>query len=192
MRLINSGTLGSADGYSGSRGGDPEGKRNSGSGHIVLWNVDLVKLISALLIFISQSTFAQKDTRVENGTSARTKVERFLEELTPGNEKEAVDNLFMENRWMSFNDSKKNEIISKFVLINSNVDQIGKLCTFEIIKEECMGQSMCGYVCSYNYQRQPFRIVIIMYRPEVEWMTYSLDVDDMLDDYLEDKLKMAK
>lgn len=27
MRLINSGTLGSADGYSGSRGGDPEGKR---------------------------------------------------------------------------------------------------------------------------------------------------------------------
>ncbi len=100
----------------------------------------------------------------------------------------AVKNLYGTSPWMS----RATDAISNMVgeVEKLTPDYVGKFYGYSLICHKQLAD--CFVLQSYllRYDRQPIRFIFQFYKPDKEWMLYSLSFDVNLDDEVEESAKM--
>jgi len=100
----------------------------------------------------------------------------------------AVENIYATNPWTSrikdAVESLKNEV-DKYTL-----EHVGKYYGFELITKKQFSESLVLYSYMAKYDRQPFRFIFKLYKPNDKWTLYSFAIDTDLDNELEQAAKL--
>lgn len=101
----------------------------------------------------------------------------------------AFDNIFSSNNWFAENRTTVENVKKQYI---SFVPELGNYIGFEKITEKQVTERF--YIVSYfaYYERQPMRIIFILYKPNEKWQLQNLSFDDNYSDELKEYLKMDK
>lgn len=135
-----------------------------------------MKKISFFLILISVLTL---------GTVTNIKAQATPEELMEGffaifNEdvNKAVDYLFATNQMI---DPSQPGIKSIKERLELSRKLLGNYFGYELVDIYVAGDSYRKYIYSLKYERQPVRLIVVLYRPENSWKIQNINFQDDLD-----------
>ena len=95
-------------------------------------------------------------------------------ETSPEN---AVDNLFVSNKWMSENQSG---LMNLKTQLNNTIALIGDYKGFEKVAELKKGDSLIQLIYHAKYDRQPLRVIFLFYKPDQQWRIQNFLFDDKI------------
>jgi hypothetical protein len=115
-------------------------------------------------------------------------INNFFSDFEKAGIKLAITNLYSTNIWLKDNQESMSDVLNKFAPIG-NVTIFGKYCGFLQLSEKNTGKTMYAYSYMLKYERQPFRVLFVFYKPIDNWSLYSFSIDDELDDQLKNDIK---
>lgn len=134
----------------------------------------------------SDASSSVESAKLNNAGEPREVIERFFNKIGKGEIDEAYDDIFSSNEWAM---KKEDAIYAAKAKVKTFLSMLGDYHGYEIIRVEEVGTCLIGFTCIAKFSRQPWRVVILFYRPNETWRTQSLDFDDKIDETLKEKLK---
>jgi len=100
----------------------------------------------------------------------------------------ALDNLYNTNKWVI----RSTDAIVKLKnqMEGLNEDFVGKYYGYELIVEKKLTNSFLLQSYLVKFDRQPIRYTFEFYKPNDQWMIFSLQFDGNLDDEIEQAAKL--
>ena len=121
-----------------------------------------------------------------SGISAQEKAEdissRFFELFQEKGSDAAVDYIFSTNKWL---DNDKSTVDAIKMQLKKGIAIIGQYYGYELIEKKSLGDSYVLLSYMLRYDRQPIKVVFILYTPGDLWQIQNLKFDDRLDDDIE-------
>lgn len=104
------------------------------------------------------------------------------------NPTKAVEKIYQTSTWTSRLkdgiEDMKNEV-NKYT-----VDYMGKYYGNELIVKKQLLENFVVYSYVLKYDRQPIRFIFKLYKPNDKWVLFSLKIDGVLDDEIEESAKL--
>ena len=101
-------------------------------------------------------------------------MQRFFVEY-PTNTDKAIDVLFSENKWMQ---QKEGEILTLKNQLKSPQSLLGNYISYEKVREDYLGNSLKQVIYLVKHERQPLRFILVFYKINNDWSTYTFSFDD--------------
>ncbi len=95
----------------------------------------------------------------------------------------AIDFIFGTNPYIEQNQQGIERLKERF---NTSRKLLGNYYGEEIVKIQSAGDSFVRYIYMLKYDRQPVKLEIILYRPNKEWVLYTMQFKDNIYDDFED------
>ena len=147
----------------------------------------LIKRIFFIVLFLNtlQLNFARCQSVINKSDEV---INKFFYYFQNKKYEIALDSLYSNNLWLNVDSETNVEIIKQLKSLN-NTELFGKYCGYDLVKKEMIGESMVAYSYMVKFQRQPFRMIFIFYKPEKVWSIYSFIIDDKVDEELKERIK---
>jgi hypothetical protein len=91
------------------------------------------------------------------------------------NPDDAIDYIFSTNPYINKNQQGIEQLKERF---NTSRKLLGDYFGYEIIEKDYIGESFSRYMFMLKYHRQPVKLEIILYRPDQNWLLYTMQFKD--------------
>jgi len=133
------------------------------------------KAFLSLLIF--SAIIIANNTQVKAQATPEELMEGFFT-IFDEDVNQAVDYLFSSNPLIDSNQDGIKSIKERFELSRK---LLGNYYGAEIVSKYYAGESYAKYIYSLKYERQPVKLVLVLYKPNQEWKVQNVNFQDDID-----------